>query len=73
MKARILTSNFSKEIFFPSCDQHHTLKPRGQVSFRVDFPAWMERIMTQLSDSTWMAIHSTVATLLVFAWVYIPA
>jgi hypothetical protein len=33
----------------------------------------MERIMTQLSDSTWMAIHSTVATLLVFAWVYIPA
>jgi hypothetical protein len=29
--------------------------------------------MTELSDSTWMAIHSTVATLLVLAWVYIPA
>jgi hypothetical protein len=29
--------------------------------------------MTQLSDSTWMAIHSVVATLLVLAWVYIPA
>ena len=29
--------------------------------------------MTQLSDSTWMAIHSTVATLLALAWVYIPA
>jgi hypothetical protein len=29
--------------------------------------------MTQLSDSTWMAIHFVVATLLVLAWVYIPA
>jgi hypothetical protein len=29
--------------------------------------------MTQLSDSTWIAIHSLMATLLVLAWVYIPA
>jgi hypothetical protein len=29
--------------------------------------------MTQLSDNTWLAIHSTMATLLVLAWVYIPA
>jgi hypothetical protein len=28
---------------FPFCDPDHTLKPRGQVSFRADFPAWMER------------------------------
>jgi hypothetical protein len=65
---------FSKELFFPSCDQHHTLKPLGQVSFRADFPGLDgARIMTQLSDSTWMVIHSMMATLLVLAWVYIPA
>jgi hypothetical protein len=29
--------------------------------------------MAQLSDSTWMVIHSMMATLLVVAWVYIPA
>jgi hypothetical protein len=29
--------------------------------------------MTQLSDSTWMVIHATMSTLLVFAWIYIPA
>jgi hypothetical protein len=29
--------------------------------------------MTQLSDSTCMVIHSMMATLLVLAWVYIPA
>jgi hypothetical protein len=29
--------------------------------------------MAQLSDSTWMVIHSMMATLLVLAWVYIPA
>jgi hypothetical protein len=29
------------------------------------------RIMTQLSDSTWVAIHSMVATLLMLAWIYI--
>ena len=29
--------------------------------------------MTQLTDSTWMVIHSMMATLLALAWVYIPA
>jgi hypothetical protein len=29
--------------------------------------------MTQPSESTWMIIHSMMATLLVLAWVYIPA
>ena len=29
--------------------------------------------MTQLSDSTWMVIHSVAVTLLVLSWVYIPA
>jgi hypothetical protein len=50
------------------------LKPRGQGSFGADFHRFDgARIMTQLSDSTWMVIHSMMATLLVLAWVYIPA
>ena len=61
------------KIFF-FCEQHHMLKPRGQVSFWADFHRFDgARIMTQLSDSTWMVIHSMMATLLVLAWVYIPA
>jgi hypothetical protein len=33
----------------------------------------MERVMTQLSPSTWMVIYSMVATALMLAWLYIPA
>jgi hypothetical protein len=74
MKARILTTEFPTKSFSPSCEQRHTLKPRNQASFQADFPCLDgERIMTQLSDSTWMVIHSMMATLLVLAWVYIPA
>jgi hypothetical protein len=29
--------------------------------------------MTWTSDSKWMVIHSTLATLLILAWAYIPA
>jgi len=29
--------------------------------------------MAWTSDSRWIAVHSTLATLLVLAWAYIPA
>ena len=29
--------------------------------------------MTRISDSNWFVIHSTMATLLILAWVYVPA
>jgi len=33
----------------------------------------MERLMTQVSDSTCMAIYSITITLLALSWVYVPA
>ena len=34
---------------------------------------WVEGVMTWTSDSKWIAAHSTLATLLILAWAYIPA
>jgi len=33
----------------------------------------MERLMTQVSDSTCMAIYSITITLLALSWIYVPA
>jgi len=56
------------------CDSPHTLTLRGRVSFQVRFPRFDgARIMTQLSDRTWMVVYSIAATLLALSWIYIPA
>jgi hypothetical protein len=33
----------------------------------------MEGVMTWTSDSKWIVVHSTLATLLILSWAYIPA
>ena len=66
--------NTSRLSCFPSCDQHHMLNPRGQSRLQVRFPrSDGAHIMTQVSDSTCMAIYSIAVTLLALSWVYIPA
>src|SRR5262245_49232540 len=63
-------SSGQKALIFSSCDQHHRLvRLASREVSRLDGG----RIMTQLSDSTWMVIHSVAVTLLVLLWVYIPA
>jgi len=34
---------------------------------------WMEGAMTWTSDGKWIVVHSTLVTLVMLAWAYIPA
>jgi len=46
----------------------------GVISFESDQgPLGWRVVMAWTSDSKWIALHSTLATLLVLAWAYIPA
>jgi hypothetical protein len=43
------------------------------VCLQSDHPLGWEGVMTWASDGKWIVIHSTLATLLILSWAYIPA
>ena len=39
----------------------------------VNHTDWTEGVMTWTSDSKWIVVHSTLVTLIMLSWAYIPA
>jgi hypothetical protein len=57
----------------PASDQCHRLKPGSSYRVQSHQLLGMDVVMTRTSDLKWIVAHSTLATLLLLAWAYIPA
>ena len=70
---RIHKAILSFEPYFLACEPRHRLKQRSWFRLQARFLRLEERLMTQVSDGTCMAIYSIAITLLALSWVYVPA
>jgi hypothetical protein len=58
-----------------NCDPHHIPPLANRGGYVQSESQWMGTAMNTIctSDIPWIAAHSTLATLLVLAWAFIPA